>query len=204
LSILIIIIHNHDDDDDALSISGDYSILDRKSDENGVAEAASSINENVGFMAYNVLAGGFLTDKYVDAPVPYDNPSLMSSLGQRKESRGRHDFDGWGRTLYRYRSDPAKESIKYYREIAKDNKMSLLELSLRWTRERSLVTSSLLGISNMKQFDEDMSFYQKDALSDDVMWQIDRIHMRHRNPIFSSTRVGRDWNGEGEIGEVIP
>jgi len=45
------------------SMQGDYSLLDRKSDENGVAEAASPFNENVGFMAYNALAGGMLTGK---------------------------------------------------------------------------------------------------------------------------------------------
>ena len=33
---------------------------------------------------------------------------------------------------------------------------------------------------------------------------IDRIHMMNRLPIFSSTRVGADWYGEGEIGERIP
>ena len=36
------------------TMQGDFSILDRKSEENGVAEAASPYNENVGFMAYNV------------------------------------------------------------------------------------------------------------------------------------------------------
>jgi hypothetical protein len=36
------------------------------------------------------------------------------------------------------------------------------------------------------------------------MWEIDRIHMRNRLPIFSSTRVGKEWLGEGEIGEPIP
>lgn len=40
-------------------LQGDFSILDRKSEENGVAEAASPYNENVGFMAYNALAGTF-------------------------------------------------------------------------------------------------------------------------------------------------
>ena len=135
-------------------LQGDYSLIDRKSDENGVAEAASSVNENVGFMAYNVLAGGFLTDKYVDAPVPYDNPSFGGSKAQRAATRGRHDMDGWGRTLYRYRSDPAKEAIEQYRVVAREAGISLLELSLRWARERKLVTTSLLGVSTEHQLDQ--------------------------------------------------
>jgi hypothetical protein len=36
------------------------------------------------------------------------------------------------------------------------------------------------------------------------MWDIDVVHMRNRLPIFASTRVGKDWYGEGEIGESIP
>ena len=124
------------------------------SDENGVAEASSPVNENCGFMAYNILAGGFLTDKYVSAPVPYDSPSLASSLPQRSAPRGRHDMDGWGRTLYRYRSDPAKEAVELYRAVAKEAGISLLELAVRWARERGLVTTSLLGVSSMQQLSE--------------------------------------------------
>lgn len=83
-------------------------------------------------MAYNILAGGFLTDKYMDELVPYDNPSFSNNILRRQMNRGRHDMDGWGRTLYRYRSDPTKDAIKYYREIAKNYNISLLELSIRW------------------------------------------------------------------------
>jgi hypothetical protein len=41
-------------------------------------------------------------------------------------------------------------------------------------------------------------------LSEEVMWEIDRVHMKNRLPIFSSSRAGKDWFGEGEIGESIP
>ena len=41
----------------------DYSMINRRIDENGLAEASSPVHENAGFMAYNVLAGGMLTGK---------------------------------------------------------------------------------------------------------------------------------------------
>jgi hypothetical protein len=69
------------------------------------------------------------------------------------------------------------------------------------------VTSVLLGQTSMRQLDQDIKIFQKGAkepLPDQLMWEIDRIHMRNRLPIFSSTRVGSDWYGEGEIGERIP
>ena len=55
------------------SIQGDFSLIDRKSEENGVAEAASKYNENVGFMSYNALAGGMLTGKYMSIPSSMDD-----------------------------------------------------------------------------------------------------------------------------------
>jgi len=47
-------------------------------------------------------------------------------------------------------------------------------------------------------------FTKSKPLSDDIMWEIDRVHMKNRLPIFSSNLVGKDWDGEGEIGETIP
>ena len=44
----------------------------------------------------------------------------------------------------------------------------------------------------------------RQVLPAELVWEIDRVHMRNRLPIFSSTRVGKDWYGEGEIGEPIP
>ena len=51
---------------------------------------------------------------------------------------------------------------------------------------------------------EDLSYFRKGPLPADLRWEVDRVHMRNRLPIFSSTRVGKEWDGEGEIGESIP
>lgn len=189
-----------------VSMQNDFSLIDRRQEENGLAEASSPINENVGFMSYNALAGGVLTGKYLVGPPPtVDNPSFDGSKDTRNNPRGRHDEIGWGRTLYRYRSGPAEEATIAYEKLAKKYKMSLLELSLRWAKDRDLVTTVLVGQSNMKQLEEDLKIFQKNELLDpQLLWDIDRIHMKNRLPIFSSNRVGSDWYGEGEIGERIP
>lgn len=188
------------------SIQGDFSLIDRKSEENGVAEAASKYNENVGFMAYNALAGGMLTGKYMEVPAAFDDISNRErAMQSMNDPRGRMDTRGWGGTLYRYRTDAAQQAIVDYNKIAKANGMSLTELSLRWCRQRSLLTTTLVGHSNINQLKETLKhFSKKEPLSDQVMWDIDTVHMRNRLPIFSSSRVGRDWLGEGEIGEPIP
>lgn len=187
------------------TMQGDFSILDRKSEENGVAEAASTYNENVGFMAYNALAGGMLTGKYMDIPAALDDANRDRASAFMSKPRGRMDTRGWGGTLYRYRTEAALEAINDYAKLAKANKMTLTELSLRWTRQRDLITTTLLGHTNLKQLQETLdSLTKKVDLSPELMWEVDRIHMRNRLPLFSNAHVGKDWFGEGEIGEPIP
>jgi aryl-alcohol dehydrogenase-like predicted oxidoreductase len=187
------------------TMQGDFSILDRKSEENGVAEAASPFNENVGFMSYNALAGGMLTGKYLDTPAAVDDADRERGAQSLENPRGRMDTRGWGGTLYRYRTEAAQEAIREYANLARANQMSLTELCLRWNRQRDLVTTTLLGHTTIDQMRETMEIFAiKDPLSEDLMWEIDRIHMRNRLPLFSSDRVGREWYGEGEIGEPIP
>lgn len=187
------------------TLQGDFSILDRKSEENGVAEAASPYNENVGFMSYNALAGGMLTGKYMNIPAALDDTNRDRAISSLQKPRGRMDTRGWGGTLYRYRTEAAQEAIQDYSKLAKANGMSLTEMCLRWNRQRSMLTTTLLGHTSMDQLKETLDiFTKKEPLSDELMWEIDRIHMRNRLPLFSSNRVGKEWYGEGEIGEPIP
>merc|ERR1711972_524292 len=97
-----------------VSFQGDYSIIDRKSEENGVFEASSALHENVGFLAYNALAGGMLTGKYLDGPAAVDSTDARSAGQRLGKPRGRHDDYSWGVTLYRYRSSSALEAIRAY------------------------------------------------------------------------------------------
>merc|ERR1712232_284489 len=162
------------------SIQGDFSLIDRKSEENGVAEAASPFNENVGFMSYNALAGGMLTGKYSDIPAAMDDLQYRDrAMGSLRSPRGRMDTRGWGGTLYRYRTEAAQQAISEYKDIAKRYKLSsLTELSLRWTRQRPLVTTTLVGHTNEKQLEESVKYFaKKEALSEDLLWEIDRVHM---------------------------
>ena len=67
------------------------------------------------------------------------------------------------------------------------------------------MTTTLLGHTSMAQLEEDLKFFRmKDPLPAELLWEVDRVHMRNRLPIFASDRVGADWYGEGEIGEPIP
>jgi len=56
-------------------------------------------------MAYNALAGGVLTGKYLNIPAASDDTERARALLNAQNPRGRMDEFGWGRTLYRYRTD---------------------------------------------------------------------------------------------------
>ena len=66
-----------------------------------------------------------------------------------------------------------------------------------------------------KQLEEVLKVYEADAvaewdngdldyLDEDVMWAIDRVHLRNRLPIFASDRAEPGRYNQGEIGERVP
>jgi hypothetical protein len=96
-----------------------------------------------------------------------------------------------------------------------------------------MVTTTLVGHTSMEQLEQSLKYMTMEKqLDDGIMWEIDmvrwiittffccgvrsmshqflldcfnkQVHMRNRLPIFSSDRVGRDWDRRGEIGETIP
>jgi hypothetical protein len=92
-----------------------------------------------------------------------------------RNPRGRMDENGWGQTLYRYRSGPAEEATRAYAKLAKASGMSLTELSLRWAAQRKAVTTTLLGTSSIEQLNEDLAYFQKsEPLPRELLWEIDR------------------------------
>ena len=66
-----------------LCMQNDYSIVNRRVEENGLSEASSPALANAGFMAYNVLAGG-----------PRDGVPRTPSPRRRRHVRSRRHADG--------------------------------------------------------------------------------------------------------------
>ena len=47
-----------------------------------------------------------------------------------------------------------------------------------------------MGTSSLAQLEEDLQFFREPKpLPRELMWEIDRVHMRNRLPIFASTKV---------------
>lgn len=66
-------------------MQGDFSMVNRRSEENGVTEASSPIHENVGFFGYNILAGGYLTGYSCTPPL---RPTVSHAPGAVSVSSG--------------------------------------------------------------------------------------------------------------------
>ena len=194
------------------AFQNDYSLLNRRIEENGLSEACDL--ENVGFMAYNVLAGGVLTGKYGlddnnndNAPAAVDDGIESRAAANFAEPRGRMDTRGWGLTLARYRTPAARRAAKQYFALAKQYKMEPLDLAQRFAAGRDAVTTSLVGHTSLDQLDASIAAFQranKQDLPKQLKWDIDRVHLQNRLPLFALDDAGPDWDNSGFIGERIP
>jgi len=194
-------------------MQNDYSLINRRIEENGMSEA--SCLYDVGFMAYNVLAGGMLTGKYGlssenDAlpPPSVDDPDQKRAQITASKPRGRMDSRGWGLTLQRYRTPAARRAAQQYFALAEQYKLSSpTELALRFPASRDAVTTSLIGHTSIEQLDSSVQAFRtaaKSELPTQLKWDIDRVHLQNRLPLFALDDAGSDWYNEGLIGERIP
>lgn len=199
-------------------MQNDYSILNRRIEENGLSEASSPALENCGFMAYNVLAGGMLTGKYglglgdaaeEAAPAAVDDPDVERGLQNNLEPRGRMDRKGWALTLIRYRTLAARQAAAKYASLAHECGLTPTELALRFAAGRSAVTTSLVGHTSVQQLDECVQAFRRAAespLDPQLRWEIDRVHLQNRLPLFANAGIALDpaKPNRGQIGERVP
>lgn len=146
-----------------ISIQNGFSLLNRLFQVN-LAEACRF--NQVGFLAYNPLAFGFLTGKYL-AAIP-ENSRLDSDF-----------FQG----LYaRFDRQNIQEATKSYAELAQNYGIIPTELALAYVRTRWFVTSTIIGATGIEQLRENIDSTAI-ALDETLLQAIDTIHRRYPNPI---------------------
>jgi aryl-alcohol dehydrogenase-like predicted oxidoreductase len=114
-------------------------------------------------LAYNQLAGGLLTGKHtIDS----------DATGTR--------FDG--NAMYRNRFWQAGyfQAVEKLKQVADEAGLTLLELSLRWIRDRA--DGLLIGATTMEQLEENLAALEGD-LSPDVVDACDAVWSELRGPI---------------------
>ncbi|MFP4616408.1 MAG: NADP(H)-dependent aldo-keto reductase [Thiohalorhabdus sp.] len=144
-----------------VSVQNAYNLINRAF-ENGLDEV--SYRENVGLLAYSVLAFGHLTGKYLDGAQP----------------------EGARLTLYpdfgnRYAKPGVEPACREYVNLAREAGLDPAQMALAFVRQQFFTTSTIIGATTMEQLDADIDSLEV-TLGDDLLAAIDDIHRRYTNP----------------------
>jgi len=146
-----------------VSIQNSFSLLSRLFHVN-LAEACRL--NNVGLLAYNPLAFGFLTGKYL-TEIPQSS---------------RLDSDFFQRLYSRFEQNNIQDATKNYAVLAQKFGMTLGTLALAYVRTRWFVASTIIGATKIEQLQENIDSIAM-TLDDSILQEIDRIHCRYPNSI---------------------
>ncbi|XP_043690558.1 protein tas [Telopea speciosissima] len=152
-----------------VSIQNSYSLLVRCAFEVDLVEVCHPNNCNIGLLAYSPLAGGALSGKYLDS-------------NSEAAKKGRLNlFPGY---MERYNKSISKEATKLYTELAKKHGLTPVQLALGFTRDRSFVTSSIIGATSVEQLKEDIDAFvaTECPFPPEIMMEIENIFKRYKDP----------------------
>ncbi|GDY24656.1 aldo/keto reductase [Agarivorans sp. Toyoura001] len=143
-----------------VSIQNPYNLLNRSFEIN-LAEV--SHRENLPLLAYSPLAFGALSGKYLNNQWP----------------------EGARLTIYkrfaRYGSDIAEGAIQCYVDVAREFKLSPVQLALAFVNQRSFVGSNIIGATSLAQLKENLSSTQV-VISDELERRLQEIGDEFRIP----------------------
>jgi aryl-alcohol dehydrogenase-like predicted oxidoreductase/enamine deaminase RidA (YjgF/YER057c/UK114 family) len=107
-----------------------YSLLDRRP---GGAMAALCAERGGGILAYGTLAGGLLTDRWLDRPQPGPDEGSWS---QQKYLRFVEAAGGW---------EPLQRLLRALARVAERREVSIANVASRWVLERPAVAGVIVG-----------------------------------------------------------
>jgi aryl-alcohol dehydrogenase-like predicted oxidoreductase len=144
-----------------------YCLVSRGVD-NGLDETMH--RSDVSLLAYSPLGFGLLTGKYdqsgTDGPQAPKGARIAKFESVRKQR--------WGRP-------EALAAARRYNQLARDNGLTPTQLALAFCYTRWSVASTIIGVTSVAQFDEDLAAWGT-TLSPEVLAQIDKIRWEIRDP----------------------
>lgn len=142
------------------TVQNPYSLLNRTF-EVGLAEVA--YRESVGLLAYSPLAFGVLSGKYLTGEqLPEARLQLFPNFA-------------------RYNSVQTREASALYNSIAKQNGLTLTEMSLAFIRGQQFVSSTIIGATNLQQLEENINT-ETVSLTKEVCEAIEKVQAAIPNP----------------------
>jgi len=116
--------------------------------------------EGIGLLAFNTLAGGILTDRYLDG-LPADGRMARQP-----------DAEQWYK---RQEAAGTWQKVRRLNDLAKARGQSLAQMALTWVLRDERIGSVVIGASRVEQIAENLQALQADPLSAEELEEIDRI-----------------------------
>lgn len=156
-----------------------YSVLDRRPD-NGLASFCEE--HDIALLCYGVLAGGFLSDNWIDAPDP------VAPLANRSLVKYRliiEEFGGWA--LF-------QQLLGVMDEIAEAHDVGLSSVATRYLLEKPAASVAILGARNASHLESTLEVFSF-ALAVDERRAIDTVLSAARGPAGDCYALERDPGG---------
>lgn len=142
------------------SVQNPYSLLNRTY-EVGMAEM--SIRNQAGLLAYSPMGFGMLSGKYHNDEKPKDGRLTLYTRTDR------------------YNGERSYSATEAYLKLAKDNGLTLAQMSLAFVNQQPFLTSTIIGATKMSQLKENIDSVNV-KLDKDLIKAINKIHEANPNP----------------------
>ncbi len=152
------------------SIQNNFSLLNRRFLDS-IKEVCQ--RESISLLPYSPLAGGVLSGKYnseyIDPKARFawymaqDNPRIKAQV-------------------QRFVNDKTLASTKEYLKIAKKYNISLVTLSIAWSKQFDFVASTIIGARRSKQLDETLAAMDL-TLDKEILKECDTVHQEILYPM---------------------
>jgi len=157
-----------------------YSLLDRRVENNMTSLAQQ---HDIPFLCYGSVAGGFLSDRYLDAPdpmQPHENRSLT------KYRLIIDEFGGYG--LF-------QELLKALRKIANKYNVGIAEIASKYILQKPMVAAVIVGARNNKHLGSLKKLVSFNLDNDDLK-TIAKIINQSKGPNGPFYELERDKTGK--------
>jgi aryl-alcohol dehydrogenase-like predicted oxidoreductase len=161
------------------SVQVQYSVLDRRP-EHGMVELCRS--RGVAMLCYGTVAGGFLSDRWLDAPEPTP-PLTNRSLVKYKLII--EDFGGW--LLF-------QELLRALRRVADRHRADIASVATKLTLDYAGVAAAIVGATSQKHLARNISAASL-ALTEEDRATVEAIARKGRGPRGDVYTLERDRHG---------